>query len=107
MKRWVHASIDESARKIARAKRELAEYDPEKVDFVKRCQDDISREISRYYAEEDEYDQDESVIGVSLSAIKTDWMMEAIEEDLMTEEEFEEIFDLIDIVGLELAAAYS
>jgi hypothetical protein len=104
----VTASIKDELRRINKAKQELAKYDKEKVDYVKRCQDDIMDAISdSYFDENGEYLEENRPIGSTLSEIKRDYMVVAIEDDLMTEEEFEDILDLIDIIDLEYAAANS
>lgn len=106
MKRYVHAkTINETVQNIAQAKRDLAKYSDEQIEYVKECQDEIGREIARFYAEEEELGDHVREIGIS--AIKTDYLMGAIEDELMTEEEFEEIFDLLDVIGLELAQSYA
>ena len=95
------ASIAQMIRDIENAKAELNRYEPEKVEYVQQCMQDIMEEINNYYAE------DQEVENINLSAIKTDWMLGAIEDDLMTEEEFEDIFNLLDIIDLEYAWANS
>lgn len=116
MKRWIHGAsysdlsmkkntISNQAKKIHDAKDELAQYSKEKVDYVRKCQEDLTKAISDYYTEgKDEQDYN---IGSELSQIKRDWLIGAIEDDLMTEEEFEDILALIDAVDLELAAPYA
>lgn len=124
MKRWIHASSDceqgrqrlcstkvnssiqSDLQKINKAKQELAKYDQKKVEYVRQCQDDIMDAISKYYTDEG-FDEASENVGSNLSEIKRDWMLGAIEDDLMTEEEFEDILDLIDIIDLEYAAANS
>ena len=116
MKRWVHASsypdlgmknnsISNQVKKIHEAKGELAKYDKEKVDYVRECQEELTKAISDYYTEgKDEQDYN---IGSELSEIKRDYMVGAIEDDLMTEDEFEDILALMDTVDLELSAPYA
>lgn len=106
MKRWIHAnSISDQIAKIQKSKQALSDYDKEKVDYVKECQNRITKAISDYYTEKkDEYDYN---LGAELSEIKRDYMLGAIEDDLMTEEEFEDIMALMDVVDLELAAPYA
>lgn len=96
-------SISQLVKKVHQAKDELAKYDKEKVDFVLRCQDDIMKAISDHYSEE--HIDDDMPIGPSLSQIKNDWCEQALEDDLMTEEEFDDIFNLLDIISIETAHA--
>ena len=116
MKRWIHGAsysdlsmkkntISNQAKKIHDAKDALADYDKEKVDYVRECQERLTKAISDYYTEgRDERDYN---IGSELSEIKRDYMSGAIEDDLMTEEEFEDILALMDTVDLELSAPYA
>ena len=50
---------------------------------------------------------DESFDAINENAIKTDWLMGALEDDLMTEEEFNHIYKLIDTASMEDAIAHS
>lgn len=101
MKRWIHAKSNMISR-IARAKRELEHYDEEQVELVERCYDDVCDEISEYYMADDGRD-----VGPRISSIKRDWMFEAIEDDLLTEEEFDKLYDLVDIIHYQEASAYA
>lgn len=104
MKRWIHAaSIPQQVKKITDAKKALAQYAPEKVAYVRECQDEITKAISESYFRED----DDYPVGSKLSEIKRDYLVGAIEDELMTEEEFEDILDLIDTIDIELAAPYA
>ena len=105
MKRWIHANtISETAKKISDARKELEKYSDEQIKYVQECQDELASAISENYAREDE---GLDPVGPNLSEIKRDYMVGAIEDDLMTEEEFDEILDLLDIIGLELSAPYA
>lgn len=96
----VNASkLSDQIARIQKAKRDLIKYDKEKVDYVRECQDEITKVISDYYAGDDDVDY----TGPKLSEIKRDYLVGAIEDDLMTEEEFEDIFDLLDIIDIEYA----
>lgn len=101
MKRMIRSSVSNTIAKINKAKRELDNYSPEQVEYVQECQDEISKAISKYYELEDES------VGPRLSEIKRDYLVGAIEDDLMTEEEFDDIFALLDVIGLELSAPYA
>lgn len=106
MKRWIHSATKVNASKLSdqlariqKAKRDLMKYGKEKVDYVRDCQDEIAKVISDYYAGDDDADY----TGPKLSEIQRDYLLGAIEDDLMTEEEFEDIFDLLDIIDIEYA----
>lgn len=104
MKRWIHAAtISDQVKKIRQAQNALTKFDPKKVEYVKECQDEIAKAISDSYVDEDV----DHPIGPMLSEIKRDYLVGAIEDDFMTEEEFDEIFDLLDIVSIELASQYA
>lgn len=104
MKRWIHAaSIPDQIKKIRDAQKELNKFDTEKVQYVKECHDEMTSEISDSYQRED----DDRPIGPTLSEIKRDYLIGAIEDDLMTEEEFDEILDLLDVIAIEYAAPYA
>ena len=98
MKRWIHAQT------AGQARRKLNSYDKEKVDYVQKCYDDVLAAISDMYSVDD---YDERVADVNIGAIKTDWLIGAIEDDLMTEEEFNEIYDLLETIGAEEANAWA
>ena len=99
------SKMSEMAAKIAEAKRELAQYDEEKVAYVRECQDEIMQAISDSYREDEYVDLYQEPVGSKLSEIKRDYLVGAIEDGMMTEEEFEAIFDALDILDLELAHA--
>ena len=96
----IKASISTISKDITDAHRALANYDTEKINYVKQCMKDMGDEISRCYQEGSEE------CTPQLSSIKRDYLIGAIENDLMTEEEFEDIFDLLDIVDLEYSFPY-
>lgn len=101
------SSIPQMASRINEAKRALAQYDQEKVDYVRDCQEDIMEEINAQYFDEDYNLVDEDrPVGPKLSEIKRDYLVGALEDDLMTEEEFEDIYNLLDVVALEMSAPY-
>lgn len=104
MKKWIHAaSIPDQVKKIREAQNALNKYDKEKVDYVRQCRDDIVEAISEKYQHED----GDYPVGPKLSEIKRDYLVGAIEDDLMTEDEFEDILDLLDIISIEYAAPYA
>lgn len=95
-------SIADMRKQVADARRALTQYDPKQVKYVRECMDDIYRDINTYYENED----DDST-GINTSSIKTDYLIGALEGDLMTEDEFNEIFDLLDTVDNEQAWSVS
>lgn len=104
MKRWIHAaSIPQQIKKIRDAQDALNKYAPEKVAYVRECQDELIKAISDSYQRE----EDDRPVGPILSEIKRDYLVGAIEDDLMTEEEFEDILALMDIIDIELASPYA
>lgn len=104
MKRYIRSSETpvSVANRIAQAKRELTKFPQECVDYVRECQDEIAKVISDYYTEEEE-----RPVGPEISQIKKDYMLGAIEDDMMTEEDFDEIFDLLDIINIEYAHRFA
>ena len=107
MKRWIHASTKDTIRRISEAKRALGQYTDEQIQYVKECQDELASAISdSYFDENGEFADEDRPIGSQLSEIKRDYMVGAIEDDLMTEEEFEDIMALLDVVSLELTAPH-
>ena len=104
MKRVILSSTD-MLKRINDAKRELATYPAENVEYVKQCRDEILKAISDQYV--DELENDKEVRNINLNAIKTDYMLGAIEDDMMTEEEFEKIYDLLDVIAFEMSAPYT
>lgn len=104
MKRWIHANSRINASKFpdqttrnSTAKRDLVKHDREKVGFVRECQDEVNKAIQDSYAKNGDGYFNNALV-TKISNIKNKFIEEAIDEDLMSEEEFEEIFDLLDIV---------
>lgn len=110
MKRYIRSTISfpvsEIPSRVASARRELAKYDDYKVDYVMECNEAILDAISFYY-EDEETPYPEESIGPSISEIKNDYLVGAIEDDMMTEEEFNRIFELIDVIDTESAHAHA
>lgn len=92
------STIIASINSLTEAQEELKYYDKEKVDFVKDCRDALNMDI---YNNLDEYREDEDLAEANLSAIKEDYIQKAVDEDIMSEEEFEEIFALFDAIDIE------
>lgn len=90
--------------KIRLAQDTLKKYTNEQVDYVRKCYDDVLRDISDYYTNESD---DPDVAKINTNAIKTDWLIGAIEDDLMEEEDFEDIYTALETLGEEEAAAWA
>lgn len=107
MKRWIHAATCDTIDKVRKARESLRNYSPEQVNYVKDCQKEISNVISNDYIYNFDGDNSEVGIGSTISDIKTDYLLGAIDSGLMTEREFEDIFALLDVTGIELAIPFS
>lgn len=106
MKRYIHSNVmytDTNALSRAAAREILKKYSPEQIKLVQKCNDDMNAEISKQFEE----DWDPEMCPISLNAIKTDWMIEAIEDDLLEEDEFEELLSAIDVLDSEEANAWA
>ena len=103
MKRYIRSnSIKNMISRVAYARRKLKQYDPEAVAYVQECYDEVCRAISdRYFAEFDPDDYPSPL--PSERQIKEDYCLGAIEDGLMSYEEFDEIYDLVEILGEEEA----
>ena len=109
MKRWIHASKDftpDSVKELGKVKKAIKEYTPEQIDYVKECQEALTSEIAAYYEEGDDVDPDYDLAG-ALHSIKSDYLLGAAEEDLMTAEEFLNLLDLMDKADTEKAISVS
>lgn len=82
--------------RLNESKRELKKFSKEKIEFVKRCYDDVVKDISDSYEEDLEWYNNSS-------EIIRDYKCECYEEDLMSEEEFDKIYNLIDFISIESA----
>lgn len=106
MKRYIHSNVtytNTNAPSRAAAREILKKYSPEQIKLVQKCNDDMNAEISKQFYE----DWDLEVSSINLNAIKTDWMIEAIEDDLLEEDEFEELLSAIEVLGYEEANAWA
>lgn len=101
MKRLKTGSLQSMISNIATARKALGKYSAEKVDYVKECYDEIGSLYSDYYLADNE--EDESRISREINYCKKDYLVGAIEDNLMTEDEFNDIYQLLDIIGLEEA----
>ena len=103
MKRWIHSN--KSASLVSSANKQLALYDAEKVDYVQECYDEVVKAISDSFVEDEDGYLDQVPVGSTISEIKRDYLVGALEDDLMTEEEFNTIYDLIDTAAIGNAEA--
>lgn len=106
MKRWVHSATDWRTANVTQAQKDLMNYSEEQVNFVRECQDAIVQELSDSFFDEDDRFAEENRTA-NISSIKNDYIEQALEDDLMTEEEFNDILDLLDIIDLGLGASVS
>ncbi len=81
------------AKKIAEARRQIKMANQDKVEFVKKAYSDFVSESAKM-------DDELNFIGHP-EECKRDWIVEAIEYEILTESEFERLFDLMEIVGME------
>ena len=97
MKRYIRSnSIKNMISRVAYARRKLEQYDPEQVEYIQECYDEVCRAISDHYSKN-------SVGYPSEKYIKKNWSSDAVEDGLMSYEEFDEIFDLVEILSEEEA----
>ena len=94
-------TVSDMIGEVANAKQELKKYTREQIRYVKDCYAEVLRAIADYYSE------DKEVEGINISTIKTDYLVGAVEDDLMTEDEFNYIYDLLETIGQEDAWAVS
>ncbi len=85
------------ARKIAKAKGQLKSADQDKVEFIRKAYSDFISESAKM-------DDELNFIGHP-EECKRDWLIEAIEYEILTESEFERLFGLMEIAGMEDAMA--
>ena len=88
-------TVSDMIGEVANAKQELKKYTREQISYVKDCYAEVLRAIADYYSE------DKEVEDINISTIKTDYLVGAIEGDLMTEDEFNYIYDLLETIGKE------
>lgn len=106
MKRYIHANASYAASNASnrtKAHRILRKYSGEQIAFVAKCDEDIKLQIAAQFEE----DWDPEISALNIEAIKTDYMIEADEEGLLTHEQFEELLSAIDILDTESANAWA
>ena len=93
----------EFIKKLNESKRELESFSKEKADYVRECRDNVIKyeiekeeRISKGFWLDDCY---------SSSEIIRDYKVGSYEDDLMSEEEFDRIYELLDVVATESAMA--
>lgn len=82
----------------------LKKYTDEQIDYVRECYDEVLADISNHYAWDDE---EGDAPQINTDAIKTDYLVGAIEDDLMEEEDFEDIYTALETLGEREAMAYA
>lgn len=109
MKRWVHAVTTVPRRPdVSKANAILSKYTDEQIELVRECTDDIKAEISRSYEIDYGIDNDDPKLrAAGISAITEDWLEQALEDDLLTEDEFYDILNALEILDTEAANAYA
>ena len=88
-------------KKLNESKRELEKYSEEKIEFVRKCRE----EVIKYEIEKEErlskgFWLDDCY---SSSEIIRDYKCECMEDEIMSEEEFDKIYELIDFISIESA----
>ena len=78
-------------KKVSDAKETLSQFSKEKVSFVKKAYDDVLADISDAFI---------SDRGTSSSRIKNDYKSLALEDNIVTEEEFDTIYKALEIIGV-------
>lgn len=101
MKRWIHASNEWAKYRLAQDT--LKKYSDEQIDYVRECYDEVLQDISNHYT----WDADGDARTVQTDSIKTDYLIGAIEDDLMEEEDFEDIYTALETLGEQEAMAYA
>ena len=85
-------------KKVSNARETLKQFSKEKVDFVRKAYDEVLADIG---------DAFNSERGDNTSQIKNDYLSIAVEEDIMTAEEFETIYDALLVIGTFEAHAHA
>lgn len=93
----------EFIKKLNESKRELENFSKEKIDYVRECRDNVIKyeiekeeRISKGFWLDDCY---------SSSEIIRDYKVGSYEDDLMSDEEFDRIYELLNVVATESAMA--
>ena len=77
--------------KMTKAKETLSHFTVKQVDFVKKAYEEVLADISDSFISER---------GTNMTQIKNDYISIAIEDNLMTAEEFETIFKALEVIGV-------
>lgn len=77
-------------KKVSNARETLKQFSKEKIDFVKKAYDEILADIGDAFISER---------GTNTSQIKNEYISIAVEDDLMTAEEFETIYNALLVIG--------
>lgn len=82
--------------KMTKAKETLSHFTVQQVDFVKKAYEEVLADIGDAFV---------NPRGNNSSKIKNEYMSQAIEDNLMTEEEFETIYKALEVIGVFYAHA--
>lgn len=77
--------------KVTKAKETLSHFTVQQVNFVKKAYEEVLADISDSFISER---------GTNMTQIKNDYISIAIEDNLMTAEEFETIFKALEVIGV-------
>lgn len=103
MKRLIRAAMFDPS--YTEAQKTLDKYDKAQIDIVNKCLDDEAELMSRYYADEGNFE--DIPLGEQLSEIRRDWSSEAYEDDLLDIDQWDELYTAISVIRGEYANAYS
>lgn len=108
MKRYIRSSwVSDQVAAISKAKSELAKYSQEQIEYVKDCRAEVKRIISDHYYADDQETDPSWPVGPSVQQVVADWELGAINEGIMSEAEFDDIYNLLDTIELQYAQAYA
>ena len=85
-------------KKVSNAKETLKQFSKEKVDFVRKAYDEILADIGDAFTSER---------GTNTSQIKNDYISIGIEDNVLTAEEFETIYNAFLVIGTFESHAYA
>lgn len=108
MKRYIRSNwVADQTSRIEKAKAKLATYPKEHVDYVKQCRYEVYSIISRHQLADDRETDPSWPSGPSAQQVKNDWELDAINDGIMSEQEFNDIYDLLDLIALEYSETYA
>lgn len=93
--------MKEFIKKLNESKRELESFSKEKIEYVQECRDEVVKDIIECEERRDKgFD-----CNYNSSEIIRDYKVGSYEDDLMSDEEFDKIYELLDVVATESAMA--